>query len=332
LIIRRLETWRGAALRSGGYVEQGYSTPRGLLTLGVGARFDSHEMVSGAPLSPHASVILRVASSTRLQFAWSQAVQFPEITALTLSLTGNRNLRPPRSTHFVAALEQRLDDRTRLRLEVYERRDRKLIWQPLSEPRLSAIGAIIPAAADPRYENSLSGRARGIEVFLQRRSANRWTGWISYAYGWTRMDDSALGVSFPSDWDQTHGVNTYLSYRIRPTVNLSARYTYGSNFPVPGFLRASGNAYYLDRSRNGVRLVAYHRADVRINKSFQWKSWRGTLFAEVMNLTNHDNYRYDSFGGYNAQTRQAYPRLDKRFPIIPAAGMVFEWDALGWRN
>lgn len=332
LIIRRLETWRGAALRSGGYLEQGYSTPRGLLTLGVGARIDSHEMVSGAPISPHASVILRVASSTRLQFAWSQAVQFPEITALTLSLTGNRNLRPPRSTHLVAALEQRLDDRTRLRLEVYERRDRQLIWQPLSEPRLSTLGGIIPAAADPRYENSLSGRARGIEVFLQRRSANRWTGWISYAYGWTRMDDSALGVSFPSDWDQTHGVNTYLSYRIRPTVNLSARYTYGSNFPVPGFLRASGNAYYLDRSRNGVRLVDYHRADVRINKSFQWKSWRGTLFAEVMNLTNRGNYRYDSFGGYTAQTRQAYPRLDKLFPVIPAAGMVFEWDALGWRN
>ncbi len=330
--IRRLETWRGTAFRPGGYFEQGYSTPGGLIAVTAGARFDSHEMVSGVPISPHASLLLRATGSTRLQLAWSQAVQFPEISALTLSLTGNRNLRPLRSTHTVAALEQRLDTRTRLRVEVYERRDRQLIWQPFSEPRLSASGAIIAAAADPRYENSLSGRSRGVEVFLQRRSANRWTGWVSYAYGWTRLNDLILGKSFPSDWDQTHGVNTYLSYRIRPTVNLSARYTYGSNFPVPGFLRASGNAYYLDQSRNGVRLAAYHRADVRINKSFQWKSWRGTLFAEVMNLSNHDNYRYDSFGGYTAQTRQAYPRFDKLFPIIPAAGMVFEWDALAWRH
>jgi hypothetical protein len=259
-------------------------------------------------------------------------VQFPEISVLTLSLTGNRNLRPPRSTHMVAAIEQRLDSRTRVRIEAYERRDRQLIWQPNSEPRLSASGAIIPAAADPQFENSLSGRSRGIEIFLQRRSANRLTGWVSYSYGWTRLNDSILSASFPSDWDQTHGVNAYLSYRLSPTVNLSSRYTYGSNFSVPGFFRAAGGAYFLDQSRNRIRLVAYHRADVRINKSFQWKSWRGTLFAEVMNLSNHDNYRYDSFGGYTAQTRQAYPRLDKLFPIIPAAGIVFEWDALAWRH
>lgn len=333
VVIRRRETWRGNAMRPGGFLEQGYSTPGGLVTLSAGARLDSHELVTGTPVSPHASLMLRATSTTRFQFAWSQAVQFPEISALTLSLTGNRGLRPPRSTHAVAALEQRLDDRTRLRLEVYERRDRQLIWQPRTEPRLTPAGAIIPGATDPRYENSLSGRSRGVEVFLQRRSANRLTGWVSYAYGWTRMNDSILSVSFPSDWDQTHGVNTYLSYRVTPGVNLSARYTYGSNFPVPGFLRAGpGGAYFLDQQRNRVRLQAYHRADLRLSKSLQWKSWRATLFAEIMNLTNRDNERYDSFGGYNAQTRQAFPRFDKLFPIIPAAGIMFEWDALGWKR
>lgn len=333
LTIRRLETWRAAALRPGGFVEQSFATPGGLLSLTAGARLDSHELVAGNPVSPHASLVLRATSSTRLQLAWSQAVQFPELTALTLSLTGNPLLRPARSTHAVAAIEQRLDSRTRLRLELYERRDRQLSWQPRSDPRLSPTGAIIAAAADPRFENSLSGRARGFEIFLQRRSANRLTGWVSYAYGWTRMTDSTLSSSFPSDWDQRHGVNTYVSFRLTPSINLSARYTYGSNFPVPGFLRAGANGtYFLDSRRNQVRLPAYHRADVRINQSFQWGKWRGTFFAEVMNLTNHDNFRYDSFGGYTAQTRQAYPRFDKLFPIIPAAGLMFELDALAWRR
>ncbi len=68
-----------------------------------------------------------------------------------------------------------------------------------------------------------------------------------------------------------------------------------------------------NRQRNRVRLPAYPRADVRISKSLQWKSWRATLFAEIMNLANRDNERYDSFGGYNAQTRQAFPRFDKLF-------------------
>ena len=333
LTLRRLETWRATALRPGAFIEQGLATPGGLLTLSAGARMDSHELVAGNPVSPHASLILRATTSTRLQLAFSQAVQFPELTALTLSLTGNAALRPARSTHAVAAIEQRLDSRTRLRLELYERRDRQLTWQPRLDPRLSPTGSIIPAAADPRFENSLRGRARGFEIFLQRRSANRITGWVSYAYGWTRMTDSILSASFPSDWDQRHGVNTYLSFRLTPSVNLSARYTYGSNFPVPGFLRSGANStYFLDSRRNQLRLPAYHRADLRINKSFQWKNWRGTFFAEVMNLTNHDNSRYDSFGGYTAQTRQAYPRFDKLFPIIPAAGVMFEFDASAWRR
>ena len=97
------------------------------------------------------------------------------------------------------------------------------------------------------------------------------------------MTDSILSTSFPSDWDQRHGVNTYLSFRLTPSVNLSARYTYGSNFPVPGFLREGANGtYFLDSRRNQIRLPAYHRADVRINKSFQWGKWRGTFFAEVI--------------------------------------------------
>ncbi|MBA3974152.1 MAG: hypothetical protein C0504_08055 [Candidatus Solibacter sp.] len=333
LTLRRQETWRATAVRPGAFIEQGFATPGGLLSLSAGARIDSHELVSGSPISPHASLILRATSSTRLQLAFSQAVQFPELTALSLSLTGNAALRPARSTHAVAAIEQRLDSRTRLRLELYERRDRQLTWQPRLDPRLSPTGSIIAAAADPRFENSLRGRARGFEIFLQRRSANRITGWISYAYGWTRMNDSILATSFPSDWDQRHGVNTYLSFRLTPSVNLSTRYTYGSNFPVPGFLRAGANGtYFLDSRRNQVRMSAYHRADVRINKSFQWGKWRGTFFAEVMNLSNHGNFIYDSFGGFNSQTRQAFPRFDKLFPIIPAAGVMFEFDALAWRR
>lgn len=333
LSLRRFESWRATAVRPGGFVEQAFATPGGLLSLAAGVRFDSHELVSGTPVSPHASLIVRATSSTRLQLAFSQTVQFPELTALTLSLTGNPALRPARSTHAVAAIEQRLDARTRLRFELYERRDRQLIWQPRMDARLSATGTIIAAVADPRYENSLSGRARGFEIFLQRRSANRITGWVSYAYGWTRMNDSILAASFPSDWDQRHGVNTYMSFRLTPSLNMSARYSYGSNFPVPGFLRAGPNGtYFLGSRRNQVRLPAYHRVDVRINKSFQWKNWRGTLFAELMNLSNHDNYRYDSFGGYTTQTRQAYPRFDKLFPIIPAAGVMFEFDALAWRR
>ncbi len=43
--------------------------------------------------------------------------------------------------------------------------------------------------------------SRGVEIFLQRRSANRLAGWISY---YSRLHDAEAGIWFPSDQDQRH--------------------------------------------------------------------------------------------------------------------------------
>ena len=44
----------------------------------------------------------------------------------------------------------------------------------------------------------------------------------------------------------------------------------------------------------------------------------------MVNATNNDNYRFDSYNGYNARTGQANVSLTKMFPILPPAGIVFE--------
>jgi len=50
-----------------------------------------------------------------------------------------------------------------------------------------------------------------------------------------------------------------------------------------------------------------------------------TLYGEVINLTNRSNYRFDSFNSFNAKTGLVSLSLDKLFPILPSAGIVFEW-------
>lgn len=332
LAIRRRETWDATGLRAGGYAEQNATAAGGRLRLSAGARWDGSTVTAPVVASPHASAVLRLLNGTRLQAAWSQSAQYPELTLLTLSRTGNRALPPARASHSILALEQSLTERTRLRLEVYQRNERDLAFQPLLEPRRLASGAVFVPPLDPPWTNSARGRARGAEVFLQRRSANRVSGWISYGYGRARWFDGITGSRSFTDFDQRHAVNGYASYRFRPTWLLSLRYAYGSNFPIPGFFRQDGARYFLAAERNLVRLPAYHRADVRVNKSFQWQNWRGTFYAEVVNLTNRANLRYDSFGGFNAATGQAFPRVDKLFPILPAAGVTFEWDARAWQG
>ena len=322
-VTRLLDRADGTADRTGGFAQQSWTAFSGLLHVTAGARWDHHSIDGVTALSPQAAATFYITHSTRLQLGWGQYVQYPEISLLTSPL-GGRWFPPMRSNQAIAGMEQRLSERTRLRVEYYNRADRDLPFQSYYDPRLLPGGKIFAPPLNPPYYDSVRGYARGVEIFLQRTSANRFTGWVSYAFGRTGMRDSVSLQRFPSDWDQRHTVNVYGGYRLRPTVNLSLRWSYGSGFPIPGFLTKIGSTYYLAGVRNQLRLEPYSRTDVRVNKSWTHDRWKLTLYGEVVNLTNRTNYIFDSFNGYNTKTGQANLTLDTMFPVLPSAGVVFE--------
>ena len=319
---RLLDRSDGTAAREGGYVQQSWMPLSGMLHLTAGVRWDHHSTDRVTAMSPQASASLALSEGTRVQLGFGQYVQYPEITLLTSPL-GSRALPPLRSNQLLAGVEQRLGARTRLRAEYYDRVDRDIPFQPLFDPRLPNGKLVVPPA-NPRYLNSLRGYSRGFEFFLQRSSANAFTGWVSYAFGRTGMRDGATGNRFPAELDQRHTFNLYGGYRLKPTVNLSLKMSYGSGFPIPGYLTQSGGFYYLTSVRDQLRMQAYVRTDFRVNKSWTKDKWKLTLFGEVINLTNRTNYIFDSFDGYNSKTFQAFLTLDTMFPILPSAGIVFE--------
>ena len=137
------------------------------------------------------------------------------------------------------------------------------------------------------------------------------------------MHDGVTGQSFPSDLDQRHTVNVYGGYRVRPSVNLSLRWSYGSGFPIPGYLQQGGGLYYLSGSRNQLRFNPYSRTDLRVNKAWTHEKWKLTFYGEVINLTNRANYMFESFDGWGG-TGRVWLTLDKMFPVLPSAGVVFE--------
>ena len=322
-IPRVLDVYGGTGTIASAFVQQSLSLWSQRLQLTAGGRWD-HESIDGvAAFSPQTSVTLSPWRPTRFQLGWGQYVQYPEISQLTSNL-GSPNLLPMRSTQVIGAVEQRIGERARIRAEFYDRQDRDLLYQPFYDPRL-IDGQVFNPPLNPMWENSVRGYSRGAQITLQRVSANRLNGWVSFAYGRTRLYDGATGLWFPSDWDQRQMVNAYASYRIRPTVNLSLRWTYGSGFPIPGFLQKVGPLYFLSSQLNQLRLGTYQRLDFRVNKSWTGVHWRTTLFGEVLNLTGKTNYRFDSFNGYNPKTGQAFITLDKLFPILPSVGLQFEW-------
>ena len=62
-----------------------------------------------------------------------------------------------------------------------------------------------------------------------------------------------------------------------------------------------------------------------MNKAWVHKKTTTTLFAEIVNLTNHHNKDFDSPGPYDPVTTRTFPNFFSMFPILPSAGMAFEF-------
>jgi hypothetical protein len=181
------------------------------------------------------------------------------------------------------------------------------------------------AASSISRQNSLRGHARGIEAFLERRSVNRLSGWISYSYGVARYRDATTNLSFDGDFDQRHTFNVYATYRLKPTLNISTKYRHGSNFPAPAFVLVNGGSATVPKSlqlseqRNRSRLPIYSRLDLRANKAFNFDRWKLTLYGEVLNVIGHENVRYE----ISVDTVNQFMSFDKTtmFRRLPIAGI-----------
>jgi hypothetical protein len=313
--------------QGGAYVQQSWSIASGRARFAAGIREDAHNAGISAATSPYASVSLQPLKRTHLQFDWGMTSQYPELNQI-FSLYAVTSLHSEHATHYEAAVEERLNDRMRLHVEFYDRRDERILARPALDPRLVASGPdfiVIDAQPAAALLNSQHGYARGIEIYLQRRSANGFNGWVSYAFGRAIVTDDTLQVTFPSDYDQHHTFNAYASRRIRPTVNVSGRLTLGSGMPLPGFYSQDALGYSLSDQRNALRAPVYQRTDVRLNKAFIHTKVKTTIFGEIVNLTNHQNRDFDSPGPYDPATHRTNPSFYDMLPILPSVGLLLEF-------
>ena len=185
-------------------------------------------------------------------------------------------------------------------------------------------GRVVRGVVTAPYQNGLDGFARGVELLVQRRSAHGVSGWFSYSYGRVRHTDLQTHETYWSDLDQRHAVNLYVSFRVSDRTSVSAKIRAGTNVPAPGYYAREGSGYVVSPVRNTLRLPTYSRVDLRANRTFNWSRKRLTLFAEVINLLNRDNVRFNP-PGVNTATRQVSNLFESLIPIVPSAGILIEF-------
>ncbi len=313
----------------GAYVQDSISLAQKRLTAIVGGRWDHFSQSSEDSFLPRASLSVSPFARTKLTLAGGQYSRFPDFEDLYGEF-GTPALRPERSTHFSLALEQMLADKFRVRVEAYDRQITDGVFSTESEFRAAyPNGPVLYPQLGPILANSLRGYSRGLEFTLQRRSANRLSGWVSYTLGYSRFVDKTTNAHFWGDFDQRHTVDMFGSYRLSQTINVSGNARFGSGFPVIGYLGQpimQGNAYFpIISVCNDTRNPAYFRLDTRVNKAFYRKHTKITLYGEVINLTDHSNYLYWGFVpdyvsyGYIAAGRGTI------MEILPSVGVSVEF-------
>jgi outer membrane cobalamin receptor len=318
------EDYDAAGGQWGGYL-QDTVTAGSRLSLTLGARFDHFDETGESRVSPRAAASFVFGPRTRATAGYGDYAQFPAFAQL-YGRHGNPGLDAERSRHFTLGLEQRLGNHGRLRVDAYDQEERGLLFARAAEARLEGGRIAFPQLAAP-LGNVLRGRSRGVEVMLQRRSANGLSGWVAYSYGTARRHDEETGTSFDSDFDQRHTVTAYGSMRLSETLNLSLKYRYGSGFPVAGFYRpgATTGLFFLSDERNTLRPDGYGRLDVRANKAWLFRGWKLTLFAEVLNALDRENARYNGADGIDFRTGRVFLSRDTLFPVLPSLGITADF-------
>lgn len=317
---RTINDFQGHATRSGGYAQVRLTA--GPVTFIPGARVDHWTLTDETTASPWLQGEWQLSKAMTLRGGSGIYRQFPDFEQVigTLGLPG---ADAQRADQYDLGFEHRIGSSLRWQATVFDREESGFFRRPAAETRL-INGRVVRGAVTAPYENQLDGYARGVEFLVQRRSTHGLSGWLAYSYGRTHRTDDLTHESYWSDLDQRHAVNLYLSYRVSDRTNLSAKIRGGTNVPAPGYYEQQGDAYVVSANRNLLRLPTYSRVDLRANRTFNWSRKRLTLFAEVINLFNRDNVRFNP-PSVNAATGRVSNLFESLIPIVPSAGILIEF-------
>ncbi len=320
----------GTGLQQGAYAQQSVSVLHNRLHVMGGIRWDRHSAVAEQPVSPQASVSLRVARATMVELGFGRYLEFSNVTPLgPMRILPETGVTPRffavepmfgRSKHYLLAIEQRIGEHFRLRFEAYDHQTEVPLGvrNVNSDGSLGPLRRVHPPFWDPR------DYSRGVQVTLQRRASNRLAGWVSYTLGYARTKGPI--VSYYTMQDQRHTANAFASYRLRPTINVGGKWLYGSGYPLGTSLRRAAPDLFVSTADTSLtRLGPYMRLDVRIDKAFPLRSRKLTLYGEAINVTNHRNYRYTGYYFLDPATGLAYLRIERTAGLTPTAGIAIEF-------
>jgi hypothetical protein len=297
---------------------------RRTVSVSGGVRVASSTLVQDSIVSPWLLSQWRFRSNWAINASVGVAHQFPDFDVVgNGDHTMSRRLRPERATHLDIGLERRLAGSYRWQATFFSRIERDVLGVSRTAPWLSGRG-VTAAGVLEDYQNTLAGRARGIELILAREGRTRLTGWISYAYGRTRQTDTVTQETFWADFDRRHAFSAVAMYRFSPVATMEVDFRASTNVPIAGYLTDRDGMLFVGTRRNDVRLPDYARLDARAQRTFGSSARRVSVFGEMLNLFNRQNLG-PAEGVIDAQTGRALGFTRELMPRRVSVGVAIHF-------
>jgi hypothetical protein len=175
------------------------------------------------------------------------------------------------------------------------------------------------------------GQSHGFELLLHRKMGNL-TGWFGYTYSKStnRFEELNNGKEFPANFDRTHDISIYTTYKFSEKVDMGVTWAFGTGNPItlpetkyysphlPTAEETNNNQYnqYVSE-RNGYRMPNFHRLDIGFN--FKKKKARGNRLWSVglMNAYGHQNPFFLYFADSENEQTGDLQRSLKQFSLFP---------------
>lgn len=178
------------------------------------------------------------------------------------------------------------------------------------------------------------GEGYGVEFQLKKMQGNS-KAWLNYTLAWSNRQFEGIngGFSYPFKYDRRHNIKLVLSHKLNENTNVTANWVYGTGL---AFTLATSAFEYIQApdfivynvnqvdQKNNLRLPAYHRFDIGINKYFRGKKSTHIAHIGVYNLYNKANPLYYRLG------RDPDDFFRKRFvkvsvlPVFPNLSYTFK--------
>ncbi|MCC5940121.1 MAG: TonB-dependent receptor [Balneolaceae bacterium] len=288
----------------------------------AGLRYDYFDYNDFSSLSPRLGLSYFLNSNTTLNMAYGRHFQSPAYNELVAN-EANRNLDNKFTEQYVIGIEHIFRDDLKLVLEGYFK-------EYFDVPVPLTIATQNPLQFnDGTFINAGRAESVGIELLLQKKLVNNFSGILSYTYFESKAVDPRNDKTYNWDFDHRNMLTLIAGYRLTfsdrewyqrmksnwwfhtiswlpfmPSdqfeISLKFRYLGGRPYTEPVY-RPELRQWVVEENQllNTERYPAYHRLDLRIDKMYSYPNWNFSIFFDLVNVYNRDNlwsFQYNDDG------------------------------------